>query len=177
MEKDHDLAGAREAIAKLHSAGLIFDAHIVTGIAGRGRGQENALALAEFFNETHPAHVVNFSLFLHDMVPLYEDICSGNFVPSSELENLKEAHTLISHMDVDGDHAIKFDGFHDYIGYRVRGTLPKDKEKMLRSLEKAIAEETVENRVMPVYSFVDGGGDRFFDTAAGRYVWDLYNDI
>ena len=173
MQKDHDLAEVRAAIERLHAASLIYDAHIMTGIAGRGRGEENALALAEFFNETHPVHVVNFSLFLHDRVPLYEDICEGRFVPSSELENLKEARTLISHIEVDESHPIKYDGFHDYISYRVRGTLPKDKDKMLKSLDKAIAEETEEDRSMPIYSFVDGGGRRFFNEENSKYIWDM----
>lgn len=155
MEKDHDLAEARRAIAKLHSAGLIFDAHIMTGIAGKGRGEENALALADFFNETRPAHVVNFSLFLHNNVPLYDDILSRRFLPASELDNLKEDHTLISHMEADEAHPIKYDGFHDYIEYRVRGTLPRDKDKMLRSLEEAISKE--EGRAEDLYSFVGGG--------------------
>ncbi|MBO5994226.1 MAG: radical SAM protein [Firmicutes bacterium] len=173
MQKDHNLAEAHEAIERLHSAGLIYDAHIMTGIAGRGRGEENAFALAEFFNETHPAHVVNFSLFLHDRVPLYEDMVNGLFVPASELDNLKEARTLISHIEVDDGHPIKYDGFHDYISYRVRGTLPKDKEKMLNSLDKAIAEEAEEDRSMPIYSFTDASGKRFFNEETGRYIWDL----
>lgn len=173
MQKDHGIIEAKAAIEKLHTAGLIYDAHIMTGIAGRGRGEENALALAEFFNETHPAHVVNFSLFLHDRVPLYEDICKGLFVPASELDNLKEAYTLISRINVDNEHRIKYDGFHDYISYRVRGDLPRDREKMLKSLEKAIAEEAEEDGSMPIYSFVDGGGSRFFSEEAGRYVWDM----
>lgn len=40
MEKDHTLEQAYEQIQRLRAAGLIYDAHIMTGIAGRGRGQE-----------------------------------------------------------------------------------------------------------------------------------------
>ena len=35
---------------------------------------------------------------------------------------------------------VKYDGFHDFVGVRVRGTLPKDKGKMLAKLDKAIEE-------------------------------------
>lgn len=45
------------------------------------------------------------------------------------------------------------DGFHDFCGVRVRGTLLKDREKMLAKLDKAI--EELKNKE-PVYSYVDG---------------------
>ena len=38
MEKDHDTSQAYKAIERLKRAGLIYDAHIMTGVAGRGRG-------------------------------------------------------------------------------------------------------------------------------------------
>ncbi|MFR5712918.1 MAG: radical SAM protein [Clostridium sp.] len=79
MNKDHTLEEAYEAIRRLQEAGLTFDAHIMTGVAGKGRGEENALALARFLNQTHPAHVVNFSMFLHKEVPLYREAERGAF--------------------------------------------------------------------------------------------------
>ena len=90
MEKDHNQEQAYEAIRRLKHAGMVFDAHIMTGVAGKGRGAENAKALAEFLNQTEPAHVVNFSMFLHKEVPLYQNILDGSFIPASERENLVE---------------------------------------------------------------------------------------
>lgn len=148
MEKDHDQGQAYEAIGRLHQAGLIYDAHIMTGVAGKGRGMENACALAEFLNQTKPAHVVNFSMFLHKEVPLYQNILDGSFIPASEKENLEEERRLIELMTA----ALLYDGFHDFIEFRVRGRLPKDKEKMLARLEHVIKE-------MPeteTYSYVQG---------------------
>lgn len=167
MQKDHTLDEARAAISKLKKAGLIYDAHIMTGIAGHGRGEENALALAEFFNETGPRHVVNFSLFIHRGVALYDDILAGRFVPATELENLEEDRVLVSHWEPgsgalqagtasDGlalagtvsetagnepRSPVKYDSFHDNIEFRVRGDLPQDKQKMLRALDLRIEKE------------------------------------
>ncbi|MCI9421513.1 radical SAM protein [Sporofaciens musculi] len=148
MEKDHNQAQAYEAIKRLKKAGMIFDAHIMTGVAGKGRGKENARALAEFLNQTQPAHVVNFSMFLHKEVPLYQNILEGSFIPSSELENLEEERCLLELLDTE----ILYDGFHDFIRFRVRGKLPKDKEKMLLRLDEAIS-RTSETEV---YSYVQG---------------------
>lgn len=139
MEKDHGLEEAYEAIRRLKKAGLIYDAHIMTGVAGHGRGRENAEALAEFFNRTQPRHIVNFSLFLHKDVSLYEEIKDGRFVPADELENLQEERRLLELLEEAQE--IRYDGLHDFLEIRVRGILPREKEKMLEKLDRAIAEE------------------------------------
>ena len=132
MDKDHGLLEAYEAASQLNRAGLIFDAHIMTGVAGI----ENAKALAEFFNRTRPKHVVNFSMFLHRKLALYREIQAGNFAPADELENLKEERYLIGHLEAqDG---IIYDGFHDFLEFRVRGRLLEDREKMLGKLDGII---------------------------------------
>ncbi len=135
MDKDHTLAEAYEAIERLQEAGLVYDAHIMTGVAGNGRGMENAERLAEFLNRTKPARVINFSMFIYEDAPLYECIRKGEFIPASEIENLKEARQLIKLLDVQG---LVYDGFHDYVEFRVWGQLPKDKEKMIKILDKKI---------------------------------------
>ena len=80
---------------------MIYDAHIMTGVAGRGRGTENAEKTAEFLNVTRPRHVINFSMFLHQEAPLYRDIEQGNFLPADELENLMEEKCLLEHLQVE----------------------------------------------------------------------------
>lgn len=137
MNKGQTMTQAAEAIDKLHQAGMRYGAHMMTGISGQGRGLENAQALAEFYNRTRPDRIVNFSLFLHRSAPLYQDILSGKFRPADELENLREEYQLLKLLETDG---LLYDGFHDCITVRVRGTLPHDRDKMLRKLEDAIAE-------------------------------------
>lgn len=153
MNKDHNLEQAYLAIERLQKEGLIYDAHVMTGVAGKGRCMENAEALAEFFNRTGPAHVVNFSMFLHKEVPLYRDIEKGTFVPADELETLKEERLLIERIEGKDGEPIIYEGFHDFIEFRVRGVLPRDKEKILAKLDAAIAE--YENK-SPIYTLVCG---------------------
>lgn len=148
MNKGQTMAQAGEAIEKLHQAGMRYGAHIMTGIAGKGRGLENARALADFFCRTHPDRIVNFSLFLHRSAPLYQDILTGQFAPADELENLREERLLLELLETDG---LSYDGFHDGIAFRVRGTLPQDREKMLRKLETAVG---AYEKKEPVYAIV-----------------------
>ena len=91
MKKDHTISQAGKAIARIQDVGIVFDAHIMTGVAGHGKGMENARALAAFLNETKPERVINFSMFLHTDAPLYQEIRNGNFKPATELENLKKS--------------------------------------------------------------------------------------
>ncbi len=147
MDKDHNLSEVYEAIARIQAAGMIYDARMMTGVAGKGRGQENAEQTAEFFNRTRPSRIVNFSMFLHKEAPLYREIEAGNFVPASELENLEEEKRLLELLTAE---SLEYDGFHDFIEYRVRGTLPGDKERMLESLQKCIGKYLTKEEVIAI---------------------------
>ena len=138
MDKDHSVDEAYREIARIQEAGFSYAAHFMTGIAGSGRWEESAVAMAEFLTETKPENVVNFSMFL-SADKLSEEIRNGNFKPATELENLKEERKLVELLDVDPNHPIKWDSFHDWIHLRTRGSLPKDKDKILSVLDKAIA--------------------------------------
>ena len=135
MKKDHNLAEAYTQIARIQKVGMIFNAHMMTGIAGKGRGLENAEATAAFFNRTKPHKVINFSVFHHRRAPLFRDIEAGRYIPADEQENLQEERRFIELIDVP---EMVYDAFHDVIEIRFRGTFPKDKEKMLSQVNKAI---------------------------------------
>lgn len=135
MRKDHDLAQAHEQIARMQRFGFIFCAHMMTGLAGKGRGLENAEATAEFFNRTKPDRIINFSIFHHKRAPLYRDIEAGRYFPANELENLREEKRLLELLDI----PVSYDGFHDVIiQQRFRGKLPQDREKLLKQVDAAI---------------------------------------
>ena len=167
MEKDHNQEQAITAIERIQKAGMLFDAHIMTGVAGKGRGTENAEALADFLNRTHPRHVVNFSMFLHQEVPLYRHIEDGTFVPADEVENLREERCLLEHLEGNG---ILYDGFHDFIEVRVKGTLPGDRERMLSKLDQAIAEYEQQK---PVYAYVRGECPDLEKCEDRRALWEM----
>jgi radical SAM superfamily enzyme YgiQ (UPF0313 family) len=147
MEKGNTLSQAETAITRLCAAGIGYDAHIMTGICGHGRGEENAAALADFFNRTRPLRICNFSLFIHRRAPLFEDIGSGRFIPADERENLIEELRLLEQME---DDSVEYDGFHDFIPLRVRGRLPADREKMCDRLRKQIREYDAHPEDIPI---------------------------
>lgn len=138
MDKDHSVDEAYREIKRLQDASFSYAAHFMTGVAGSGRWEESAIAMAEFLTKTKPENVVNFSMFL-SADKLSEEIRNGNFKPATELENLREERKLVELLAVSPDHPIKWDSFHDWIHVRTRGSLPEDKTKILAVLDKAIA--------------------------------------
>jgi len=147
MEKGNTLAEAEAAIERLHCAGMGYDAHIMTGVCGHGRGEENALELAAFFQRTKPLRICNFSLFLHMNAPLWQDVIAERYIPSDELENLREELVLLQNLD---GLCADYDGMHDDLPFRVRGKLPADRESMCRKLEEKITEMEASGEPAPM---------------------------
>lgn len=137
MCKDHTIPQAKEAIGRIHRIGMCYGAHIMTGIAGKGRCIENAEALAAFLNACPPVAIVNFSLFAHRRAPMWSDVEKGTFVVADEVETMREERRLLELLDLPG---CDYDGMHDFIEFRVRGRLPEQKDKMLCKMDEGIAE-------------------------------------
>lgn len=138
MKKDHDNAECRIAIERLRHAGIGWGAHIMTGVAGAGRGIENAETTARLLNDTRPDYICNFSMMVgFERTPLDAAVQRGDFIPASELESLAEERRLIAALDI----PVRYDGFHDNIAVRVRGTLPGDRDRILCDLDHRILEE------------------------------------
>ena len=100
MRKDHDNRQAREQIARLHKAGIDFSAHIMTGVAGAGRGIENARATAALVNELRPTHICDFTMGVGPVTELGAMEEEGLFVQASALEHLLEMREFVSLLDV-----------------------------------------------------------------------------
>ena len=126
---------AKVQIERLHKAGIDYAAHIMTGIAGKGRGIENAEALAKFVNETRPTKICNFSIFIHGKGSMRTLLESGRFTQATEYENVVEGHRLLELIEV----PTYIDNMHDLLEFRVRGNTAQDKAKMLKKYEDYIA--------------------------------------
>jgi len=154
MNKGNTVSQLKEAVSRILKYGMFFDAHIMTGSAGHSRGYANAEATAAVLTELHASSVTNFSMFIHEVTPLYDDLRNGSFNPASEYENLvEEKHlieTICKDMDIASGEHIKYEGFHDYIAFHIWGTLPQDKEKIIESLNKKIDEYDSKKSIVAV---------------------------
>lgn len=160
MHKEHSVEEAELAIQRVQNAGMEYAAHIMTGVAGRGRGEENAEAMADFLKRTKPKFLVNFSLFLSAETPLYHSIMQGDFLPATELENLQEDYKLIQLLtkDTEQSHPIYYESFHDGIQKRIRGKFPDDGMKMMDKVKGLIEEYSMKDAIYACDFPYRGGG-------------------
>lgn len=147
MNKEHSNAEAIKQIERIYAAGMNYGAHIMTGVAGAGRGIENARATAAFINQTKPSYICNFSMFIHRDLELGKEVEQGDFKPASEQENLVEERELIQQIN----YPVDFDGFTDAVELRVLGHLPEDRERMLTRIDRCL-DELKDSE--PIYSLV-----------------------
>lgn len=151
MDKDHNQAQAAEAITRIKKVGMIFDAHIMSGVAGEGRGTENALSLADFFNKHQPQNICNFDMFLHKHTPLWEDYEAGLFRPEDAVERLTEVKMLVENIKPAPGTSVKYDAIFEAPPARFIGSLPDDTEKLINQAIKAIEKYSKENRIYSIW--------------------------
>ena len=152
MIKDHNQAEAAKQVDRMKSVGIIFDAHVMSGVAGEGRGVENGIALAEFFNEHQPRHVCNFDMFLHKKSALGKDYEAGLFKPADAIERFEEVKAFIETLKPAPGTSVKYDAIFEVPPARFMGELPADSKKLIRLLDASIEKYKDEE---PMYSLWD----------------------
>lgn len=136
MRKGYDAQTALEQCLKLEEAGIEYHFIILNGLAGKGRGVENALATADLFNRIHPSIISVTSLTIFPESDLYEEVACGNYIETPEKERLVELKTLIENLR--NPTTILANTISNAIP--VTGILPKDRNYMVRTLQSAIEE-------------------------------------
>ena len=110
-------------------------------------GKKDAEQLAAFFNRTQPGRIS--SIFLCALQQLSSIPRYPKKAPLLQQMSWKIYKKSAAYWNCWSRKHTEYDGFHDFIEFRVRGTLPEDKAKMLASLDKAIeAQEGKEDTVL-----------------------------
>ena len=137
MNKGYTSADIVEQLAKLDGAGIEYYLVHMTGLAGKGNGQRNALNTAEVLNQISPYFVENpfflniDSLTLFPDTELYRMAQQGEFIPAGEKERLEELITLLKNLRIRT--RLQADTISNY--KPVTGFLPKEKEKIIGELQ------------------------------------------
>ena len=134
VEKGHTSKDVVEQGLRLHDAGMDFTYFYLAGLAGAGRGIENAIASAEAFSKAAPTTILVVCLAPVKTWPLAEDIESGRWVAPTEAEMAQEIRTFVEHLDC----KTTVNCSHDSDVIRFEGGLPADKEKMLALMDDRI---------------------------------------
>lgn len=136
IKKGHNVQEAVEQCHKLEEAGILYSVSYITGLAGAGKCLENAKTSINFYNQIHPYMMGSASLTIFPNTELGKAYKSGQFKEVSELERLEETRALLAGLTLN----TFFSSNHVSTMVPVTGIIPKDKDKMLAELDKAITE-------------------------------------
>ena len=134
MMKGQTAADLIEQGARLREAGIEFTFFYLAGLAGAGKGQENARISAEVFSEAAPNSILIVTLTPTLTWPLAEDIASGAWTPATEVETAEEIRTFIANLTC----KTSVIASHDSDVIRFEGLVPADQENMLALMDSRI---------------------------------------
>lgn len=134
-----------EQCRKLDEANIEYYFVYMTGLAGQGNGQRNAINSAKLFSKLNPRFISVDSLTLFEDTELYQMSQRGEFIPAGEKERLEELQTFLKHLQ------IRVHVFANTISnfYPITAYLPKERENAIGELQYIL--ETVSEEEMREY--------------------------
>lgn len=137
MKKGHTAAVAARQGQKLNEARLPFYAIVMYGIAGEGKGKENARLTAELLNQFVPAKIITMNLTVFALTELAEMVKERKFTEAATQEKLQELKTLITELHM--EKSVEIDTTHITNLIKMTGRLPEDAEKLLDKIDARLA--------------------------------------
>lgn len=124
-----------EAGKKMKAAGIDLSITLISGLGGKEHWQEHAAESGSIISAMNPKFVGLLTLMLEPGTEIYQDIQTGKFQVLSPEEVLLETEEMIKNIDV--SEACIFRSNHASNYFSLKGTLPEDKQRLLRELNSA----------------------------------------
>jgi hypothetical protein len=128
-----------QAGRKAVEAGFELSEYVMPGLGGRERWEQHAKNTARVLNEINPHFIRLRTLHLAPGTPLYEKAERGEFQVNSIEGVLIEVRRFIEDLDVTSELITSDFAFNFFMG-EVDGKLPEDKGKLLKSIDRALAQ-------------------------------------
>lgn len=123
-----------EAGKKVKAAGMELSMMIISGLGGKPRLKEHAINSAKVISAIKPDFLGFLTLRFFTGTELNDDYESGKFQPISVPEIMEEMTLFLENVDSEGT---VFRANHASNYLVLKGTLNKDKEKLLKAVEEA----------------------------------------
>ncbi len=125
-----------QAGQNLVNAGMNLSSMVLLGLAGPGEpSREHALATARITNEMKPQYLAALTVVPVPNTVLHRQVRTGAFKILDAFETLKEMKWIFENITIDG---LKFVGSHASNYLPISGTLQKDRQKMLDTVNKVL---------------------------------------
>jgi len=126
-----------EAGRKVKDAGIIQSLTILLGLGGVDGSRNHVLETARIISEIDPEYVGALTVTLIPGTPLYEQARNGEFKELTPFEFLAELKGIIENSSLTN---CFFSSMHASNYLSVRGTLPRDKNRMLNEIQRVLDE-------------------------------------
>jgi len=132
VDPDQMVEAGRRAV----EAGLKLSTMIILGAGGVELKEEHARESARVLNRIDPRFISTLSMMVVEGMPLHDEMTAGRYIPPDPRQTLEELRTLIAGLDVSG---AVFRSNHISNFLPLAGSLMKDKEHLLKTLDTALA--------------------------------------
>ena len=133
MKKGAEPDEILKASQKLKKANIKNSTTIILGLGGKKDSTLHAQKTGKLLSKMEPEYLSALTLMVKKDAPLYKEIQNGKFELLNPTEVLDELYEIIDNIDVKNKCIFRSNHASNY--YSVKGTLPDDKEKMLKKLD------------------------------------------
>lgn len=122
-----------DAVVKARSAGIRTSVTVILGLGGRRLSEHHAVNTGKVAGRMNPDYFAALTLMVVPNTPLDELIKAGEFeLVTNPLEILTELERMITNIDAPGPVMFRTNHASNYLP--LRGTLPGDKNKLLKTI-------------------------------------------
>lgn len=134
IKKDVTVEEMVAAAAKLKRCGIQLSLTLISGLGGKERLKEHALASAHLVSMMKPEFLGFLTLMLEEGVPILKEIHAGQMTLLSPDDVMKEMRLFLSHVDAEGT-VFRANHASNYLA--LGGTLNRDIPAMLAQVKEA----------------------------------------
>jgi len=137
VKKGDTRGGIISAGRKIKEAGLKLSVTVISGLGGRENWEDHARETARAVNMIRPDYLGLLTLMTEPGTELWDQVESGEFSLLSPYEIAQETLLMLSQLDSPG---CVFRSNHASNYVALKGTLNRDREEMIKTLETALAD-------------------------------------
>ena len=126
-----------EGVRRAEDAGIAASVTFISGLGGRERWKEHAVASATMISEMRPSYASWLTLMLDPAAPVTKDIAEGKFELLKPLEVLDEMEMMLEHVELPEGVTCVFRSNHASNYLSLKGDLPADRDNMLAVVRQA----------------------------------------
>jgi radical SAM superfamily enzyme YgiQ (UPF0313 family) len=127
-----------EAAKKVKESGILLSVSVILGLGGVKGSEQHALETAKILTEMDPDYAGALTLTLIPETGLYKEWKNGEFEMLTPFDSLWELKTIVENSTFSN---CLFSSMHASNYYSIRGSMPEDKDKVLKQLNTLLSKK------------------------------------